>query len=160
MPRRERFWAHVDKSGDCWLWVGSVNKRRGGYGYFYDDDTRLRRAHRVAWELETGEALPPEVALCHKCDNPRCVRPSHCFTGTQADNMADMRAKGRDHLFTAGNVERGTARYNAKLNPDRVRTLRATHAAGGNVAALAREYGVTQTCAHLAATGRSWAHIT
>lgn len=159
-PRVERFWARVDKSGDCWLWTGAINDLRGGYGYFYDDDTRLRRAHRVAWELETGEVLPASVHLLHSCDTPACVRPSHLSTGTQADNMADMRAKDRGHTFTAENVERGTDRYNAKLNPERVRQLRAAHAAGESITAMAKEMGVTQSCAQMAATGKTWKHIT
>src|SRR5690348_16395282 len=28
----ERFWAKVDKSGDCWIWTGAVIRKRGGYG--------------------------------------------------------------------------------------------------------------------------------
>jgi hypothetical protein len=159
-PRIERFWMRVDKTDDCWLWTGVINHERGGYGYFYDDDQRLRRAHRVAWELETGEVLPPSVALCHECDTPACVRPSHMFKGTQTDNMKDMRRKGRGHTFTPDNVERGGDRYNAVLNDDLVRELRAIRAAGGNVTAAARRMGVSQAAAQLAASGKSWRHVT
>ena len=158
LPRRERFYERVDRSGDCWLWTGSINRRRGGYGYFYDDDQRLRRAHRVAWELEVGE-LTPDVVLRHTCDTPACVRVSHLRVGSQADNLDDMRSKGRDFRFTVENVERGTDRYNAKLDPDKVRRLRAARANGESVAALAREMGVTQAAAQMAASGKTWAHV-
>jgi len=31
----------------------------------------------------------------HLCDNPACFRYDHLAIGTQADNLADMAAKGR-----------------------------------------------------------------
>ena len=33
----ERFWAKVDKSGDCWLWTGAVDKGTG-YGRFWNGE--------------------------------------------------------------------------------------------------------------------------
>ena len=44
----EAFWARVDKSGDCWLWMGARNKKTkyGTLGRLY--------AHRLAYELLIG----------------------------------------------------------------------------------------------------------
>jgi hypothetical protein len=105
LPRAERFWARVDKSDGCWLWTGSQFRLRGGYGSFYDDNGQLRRAHRVAMELELGRRLDPSECVCHTCDIPACVRPAHLFLGDQAENLRDMRSKGRGYAFAAADHE-------------------------------------------------------
>jgi hypothetical protein len=88
----ERFWEKVDKSGDCWLWTASLSGN--GYGHISVSLGKFRAAHRVAWEMENGP-IPAGMYLCHRCDTPRCVRPSHMFVGTPSDNMKDCAAKGR-----------------------------------------------------------------
>lgn len=37
----------------------------------------------------------PAVVLIHRCDNTRCVEPTHIIYGTQSDNMRDALLKGR-----------------------------------------------------------------
>ena len=97
-PLAERFWEHVKKPGDggedgCWEWQGAL---RNGYGHFWisDEYPYYRQAHRVSWELAHGP-ISEEVVLCHKCDNPPCVRPDHLFPGTRGDNRRDAQYKGR-----------------------------------------------------------------
>ncbi len=85
----ERFWSKVDKSGDCWLWRGSVNPQ--GYGTF-SFGGKSRGAHRVSYLLSKGE-IGDGLCVCHTCDNPPCVNPDHLWLGTQADNMRDMGSK-------------------------------------------------------------------
>jgi hypothetical protein len=87
----DRFWANVDKSGDCWEWQASVNL--DGYGRFCLKGKRIR-AHRLSWVLANGE-IPEGMCVLHKCDNPPCVSPDHLFLGTRADNVRDMVQKGR-----------------------------------------------------------------
>ncbi len=91
-----RFWSGVDKSGDCWTWSRSRSKEprgRSGYGYI-GVGGRLVLTHRFSWELHNGP-IPAGMDICHRCDNPPCVRPDHLFVGTRADNMRDCRNKGR-----------------------------------------------------------------
>jgi hypothetical protein len=91
----ERFWARVEKSGECWLWTGA--RLQKGYGSIRIAN-RAFSTHRVAMALN-GAIPPDDMAVLHRCDNPPCVRPEHLFLGTQADNMADMIKKGRYQKF-------------------------------------------------------------
>lgn len=92
----KRFWNKVDRSfgkgpwGDCWEWVGRVDGR--GYGEIKVSG-RYKKAHRLA--LFGHGDLMNKLFACHRCDNPKCVRPDHLFAGTALDNVRDMHSKGR-----------------------------------------------------------------
>ena len=88
----DRFWQLVERTSDCWLWKGTLN-RRTHYGKFWLNG-RTVSAHRAAYELAIGP-VPSGLLVLHHCDVRACVRPDHLFLGTQRDNMQDMSAKGR-----------------------------------------------------------------
>jgi hypothetical protein len=84
----------LDTSG-CWSWSGQMH--RTGYALISmpaDGRWRLRRAHRISWELHRGP-IPEGLWVLHKCDNRICTNPDHLFLGDGADNMQDCAAKGR-----------------------------------------------------------------
>lgn len=121
--QRQRFWAKVaiiDDADSCWHWTAAID--RGGYGRtaFH---SRPIGAHRIAYALANGLDVPPELCVLHRCDNRKCVRPSHLFLGTHKDNMRDMQQKGRVH--TKNKAAR--LRNPADLTPreiEEIRTLR------------------------------------
>jgi hypothetical protein len=98
----ERFWKKVSKSwSGCWNWIGASVAPPGGkarYGAYSvlvaPGKRKTLKAHRIAYMLATG-LNPSPLDVLHRCDNTLCVRPSHLFVGTHADNMHDMIAKGR-----------------------------------------------------------------
>lgn len=85
------FWKKVKKTRSCWIWMGA--KDRQGYGFFWWKNKQVR-AHRFVAEVVKGEKTG-NLLVCHKCDNPSCVKPDHLFVGTISDNARDMVSKGR-----------------------------------------------------------------
>ncbi len=53
------------------------------------------QAHRVSFVHHFG-VIPSDLNVCHRCDNPSCVRPEHMFLGTNFDNARDAVRKGRN----------------------------------------------------------------
>lgn len=96
---RERLDARTDKSGGpdaCWP-ISGCKIGLAGHAQITDEQGRRHPAHRAAWMLAHGP-IPDGLVVCHKCDNPRCVNPTHLFLDTQAGNVRDSHRKGR---FTA-----------------------------------------------------------
>lgn len=142
-----RFWTKVQQGDGCWEWQAS---RRLGYGRFWLNG-RFVAAHRFAWEQENG-SVPEGLEVCHRCDNPPCVRPDHLFLGTTQENINDMVAKGR-HRGPIG--ERAPK---AKLTADKVREIRNRYPAEP-IRALAREYSVSPHSIRCIVQGRTWRHV-
>lgn len=89
-----RFWKKVTKTETCWLF-DKAYQNMYGYGQFWDGN-KLVGAHVFSWILHFG-LIPKGLYVLHECDTPSCIRPSHLFLGTQADNITDMFLKDRRH---------------------------------------------------------------
>ena len=77
----------------CREWQGSKNEK--GYGQRRVAG-RVVKVHRwVAAQVHGWDAIDGKVVM-HLCDNRACFRYDHLVIGSQAENLADMRAKGRD----------------------------------------------------------------
>jgi hypothetical protein len=141
---RRRFFAKVKKlpgRDACWTWLAAPSGSQG-YGSFTFNGKRLL-AHQAALKLEgveTGEAF-----VCHRCDNPRCVRPAHLFLGTHQENMEDCSRKGR-----VGGM---------KLKPDQVREIRRRHVAGESLLSLSHSFNVTKNNIRMIVLRKTWRYI-
>ena len=86
----KRFWAKVERVGQCWVWTGARN--RMGYGDFYIGGAKGHDApHRVAYYALVGR-VPAGQELDHLCRRPSCVNPAHLEPVTHAENVRRGRA--------------------------------------------------------------------
>jgi hypothetical protein len=139
---RGRFWGKVDRTGDCWEWQAAVNSQ--GYGCI-SIMSKSQLAHRVSHELNIGP-IPAGMLICHKCDNPLCVRPDHFFLGNTSANIQDAIQKGR-HKPTKGYT---------KLTAALVATMRQDYQSGMKTSALAEKYQVSGATVRNTVHGRQW----
>lgn len=155
-PLSERFWAKVEKTETCWLWRGALFRR--GYGCF-SIKHKSHLSHRVAWEITHGP-IPEGMLVCHKCDNPLCVRPDHLFLGTPKDNMDDKTQKGRARYTARNNPSHGEKSWKATLTDEQVRQIRSRFKPRVvTMQQLADEFGVTKSTIADIIYRRRWSHI-
>lgn len=106
--------------------------------------------HRLVYCTHNGVSLSSieGKVVRHTCDNPACINPEHLILGTQADNIADRQAKGRQ--------AKGESHASNKLKEADVLAIRAARA---NIKALATQYGVTPQTIGAILNRVTWKHI-
>ena len=164
-PVLARLLAGIDASGGpdaCHPWRRCLNEH--GYGVINIGNNTTRLAHRHLWELTHDVKLIREQTICHRCDNPICCNLAHLFIGTQADNVADMRAKNRESysglLGVNGENKRGVDHGMAKLTARLVREIRKIGATRSiTQREIAAKYGISQSVVSEIISRRAWSHI-
>jgi hypothetical protein len=157
------FWKHVQKTNGCWLWIGATLPK--GYGYWHVAGRRVY-AHRYVWTITFGK-IPESLFVCHHCDTPSCVRPSHLFVGTAKDNMTDMWRKGRGPTGARHgsqthpeSIPRGQRIFGVKLTEDIVRSLREEYAVGGiSITRLAAKWNLSRSLVAHVIMREAWKYV-
>lgn len=147
-------------------------KDKGGYGRARFAGRRWR-AHRLAWTLANGP-IPRGQHVLHRCDVPACINPDHLFIGSNADNVIDRDAKGRQasgdrhglrlHPDRRARGERnvsvahpelfaGERNGRARLTGEDVRVIRTS---GESRRAIARRFGVSRRAIQHIVAGTTW----
>jgi hypothetical protein len=157
----DRFWSKVDKSpghgprGDCWIWTAA--KSTHGYGVFGVPEYGTFLAHRFSMLVENG-GLPANLMVCHTCDNPPCVNPSHLFMGTASDNFRDCIKKGR-HKGNSSKIS-GDKHWRSKLTNEQVIEMRTLYKPTGcGYVEIGKKYGISGEHVSLILRGKTWKSI-
>ena len=153
----------------CIEWTGAT----AGNGYGVKGvNGKMVYVHRLAAAEKFGE-IPKGMVVAHKCDNPRCYNPDHLFVCTQAENLQDMKAKGRSAKGEKHRskkhpelVLKGEGVGTHKLTEKEVLEIRAAYvkAPAGkqsptSLASIARQYGIAFQTVHKIIWRKTWKHL-
>jgi hypothetical protein len=146
----DRLYERVTVDGDCLLWQGATSGK-SKYGQIRIDGQK-QRCHRVSYQLHKGD-IPEGMIVMHSCDTPLCINPSHLSLGTQVENMADMRSKGREHH------NQGDGNGRSSLCAADAADIRASYqrySRNFGSTALAKKYGVSDQAILDVVSGKTW----
>ena len=144
--RRQEFVEQLRSLGpgdECVPWPWST--KNDGYTRIYVNGEKVQ-ATRWVYEQINGEI--GDLNICHSCDTPSCVRPSHLWAGTHEDNLRDASRKGR---MRGGSVHRSQ-----QLTARDAGWIRALHAEGVRQSVIARAFGVSPSQVNQIVRGRRW----
>lgn len=103
------FWARVQKTADCWVWIGP--RLPTGYGTM-KHNRKPAYAHRMVWTALRGP-IPDGWEIDHLCRNRSCVNPDHLEPVTRKENCrrAGLHRRQshcpRGHQLTESNIAVG-----------------------------------------------------
>jgi hypothetical protein len=129
----------------CMLWQKSLVSN--GYGQISSKHTKETLAHRASYEA-FNSVIPKDKIVCHHCDTPQCVNPSHLFLGSTQDNVDDRNNKNRQ--------AKGTIFMRSNLTEHDVRSIRSST---DKLKLLAKKYGVSVALISQIRLHKKWRHV-
>ena len=159
----------IDSSTGCWRWRGGSGSH--GYGLLSQKVAPgiilSQPVHRVAYIAWNG-SIEEGLFVCHRCNVKKCCNPEHLYADSHENNM---RHAWRDGLLSIppriennpgwtakrlAALPRGEQHPRSKLTAERIRLLRAAHAAGATIASLVGPDGVVYSTVRRAVVGERW----
>lgn len=157
----KRVWSYVNigSKSECWDWQKGLFS--SGYGQFRIGNKKMR-SHRLSYEIAHG-SIPQGMCICHKCDNRKCVNPSHLFMGTTQQNTQDRHLKkrnatGKRHGAYTKPESRlpGSRNGQAKLTVEQVREIRRLRKRGYSFSQLSGNFDISKSQISNIIRNKSW----
>jgi hypothetical protein len=134
---------------ECWEVVSHC---AGGGGYPQKRiNGKLYSIHRLVWSLYNSENKEPEC-VCHYCDNPLCINPSHLFCGSTKDNNLDRDTKKRFSTEAATSASKvlprsakqlkAVASLHSKFSFTEITTIKNRYSSGESIKDIAFDFNV------------------
>lgn len=140
----------------CWEWQPDSKIGYGQVRFHVEGapayTTVIMLTHRVML-LHASRQTSNPLCACHKCDNPRCNNYDHLFWGTQAENIADARAKNRM------NTPYGESHFKCKMTEAEALEIIAHRKQGLGLSQTARAVGKSQGWIRGVYYGQNWKHL-
>ena len=143
-----RFYSKVNRTGTCWLWVGSKND--SGFGTFCLKQGVTRYAHRIVASYSGLKCSSRKYNVAHTCKVKLCVNPSHLYVET-----IHAASRNRFKRFPRP-MPIGEDNLNAKLSVRKVKNIKKEFLSGTAIKVLSYRFGVTYGCIHAVVSGRNW----
>ena len=130
-----------EELGACWEWQGA--KFTTGYGQLQEEIWGDRYTHRWSFKHHTGQPIPEELLIRHKCDNRCCVNPAHLELGTRKDNVSDM-------------TERHYKPHNRKFTKEQIDEIKIMRESGSPYKDIATKYDCNRRTIERIFTGQHY----
>jgi HNH endonuclease len=153
--QEQRFNKYVQRNieiNNCWLCQKNLNNE--GYGQIKISGKRFL-LHRISYAVFKGD-FDDNLDVLHRCDIKNCINPEHLFLGTQANNMADRDAKGRQ----AKGEKNGRYSPVAKLTDIQIKEIRHLKAETRlSQKEIAQIFHVSRPLISCILRGKRWKHV-
>ena len=129
----------------CWVWQKST---REGYGRLLKNG-KAYGAHVFSYLVHHGE-IKNGFQVNHTCHNRSCVNPDHLYSGTQKQNVADMKNAGRS------NYKAGEQNGNSKITEEIAKEV---YKDQGSVRVIAEKYRISISLVYAIKKKQIWKKI-